>query len=132
MLIKFSHEDESMPSKFLNDGVFNCAITKMEHKNSKAGDAMVEAEFTDIVSGKTTREWFMVAAGFNKFKLLQLVKAAGLNPQSFDTEQLLRKQVCVTRTKSGEREYNGKIYPDYQTEYSAVSGAIKQEDTIPF
>lgn len=131
MRIEFTKDDEQLPSKFLNDGIFNCRITKVENKTTKKdGSPMIEVEFTESATLKTTRDWFVLGVGQSKFKLLQLVRATGLNPQSFDTEQLFGKTVTLTRRKTGTREYNGKVYDDYETEYSAAD--THSSESIPF
>lgn len=130
MKVEFSKIDEEMPSKYLNAGTFICTITKVEVKDSKKGDKMVELEFSDSF-GKSCRDWFLLTAG-QKFKLLHLVKAAGLNPSTFDTDQLLRRQVTVERTKTGTREYNGKAVDNFENSYSAPSGTPAKTEEIPF
>ena len=132
MRIEFTKDDESLPSQFLGEGRFNCRISKVENKTTKKdGSPMIEVEFTDLATAKTTRDWFVLGNGFNKFKLLQLVKSAQLNVQAFDTEQLFGKTVQLTRRKTGTREYNGKSYDDYDTEYS-VSMSLPPIENIPF
>ncbi len=130
MKVSFGPEDEVQPSQFLNEGKWTCTITKIDNTPSKKGDAMLTIEFT-APTGKTTRDWFLLTAG-QKFKLLHLVKAAGLNPTTFDTDQLLRRQVTVERTKTGTREYNGKAVDNFENSYSAPAGTPAQTDEIPF
>lgn len=128
MRIEFTPEDQVPPSQYLSEGEFTCVITRAEVKNSKNGQPMVECEFSEA-SGRTCRDWFLLAAG-HRYKLLQLTKAAGLNPSSFDTDNLLSKKVAITRTKTGTSEYMGKMRDNFENSYAAITA--QTQDEIPF
>lgn len=133
MRVKFD-DSELEGTKYLGEGEFVCTITKLDHKQSKSGKAMLEAEFSDS-SGRTTRDWFMLEG--NKFKLAALAKATGidnayLQSGDFDTSTLQGRKVNVQRHKKGEEMWDGKMVPRYENHYTAAPGNPVHQDEIPF
>lgn len=129
-------------SKYLGEGTYACLISKLEHKNSKKGDPMIEVEFL-AQNGKTTRDWFMLAG--NKFKLASLALAAGFKKEDlvakkFRTESLANRTVKVVRELKGKetyvnRENETKERNVYENSYLPTEGnaaTAASDDELPF
>lgn len=131
MIVSFT-DSEMEDSKYLGDGVHECVISKLEHRNSKSGKPMVEAHFTDS-AGKSTRDWFMLEGG-GKYKLALLAIACGFSKDElkggrFDTAMLGNKSVKVTRSVTGKTE-DGKTL--HENSYSPSSKQPNTGSDIPF
>lgn len=139
MKVKFE-ASELEGSTFLGEGDHLCTITRVEHKDSRKGDPMIEVDFTAI-NGKSTRDWFMLAG--NKFKLGGLSVACGFSKEALassglETADLYGKRVRVIREVKGKETYETrdgetKERNRYENSYlPPEGGSVASNEEIPF
>lgn len=138
MDIKFDTEDLE-GGQYLGEGEHECTISAIENKLTKAKqEPMLEMTFTSV-SGKSTRDWFMLVG--KKFKLAQLALATGSSKEqllagSFNPMMLRGRKVKVLRKITGTEMYGTPPKPTnkYENDYlpSGQQQTAASSEEIPF